>query len=117
MKSFHVYQQAIASCLRCAAICNYCATNCLLQNDANQMATCIQLTRECAYVCTAAAQVMSLGGTTIDSISELVEKICNSCSDECFKYNLEHCSECADVCRRTITECKNARLKKNVVNN
>jgi len=114
MTSFHVKQHAIASCMRCAAICNYCATSCLLHNDANEMAKCIQLTRECASICLLAAEVLSIGGVTIDSMCSLVEEICQHCSDECFKYNNEHCSECADMCRRTISACTNIRQIRNV---
>jgi len=114
MTSFHVKQHAIAVCMKCAAVSNYCATTCLLQNDANEMARCILLARECSAVCTLAAEVMSMGGITTDAACALVEEICQYCSDECFKFNKEHCSECADICRRTIAVCRSIRGVRNV---
>ncbi len=106
LRSFNVYQQCIATCLKCAAICNYCATACLEQDDANQMARGIQLSRECAYICNVTAQVMSMGGMSIQSMCEICEVVCNACNEECFKFNKEHCAECADICRRVAIECR-----------
>jgi hypothetical protein len=114
MTSFHVKQHAIASCMKCAAICNYCASACLMQNDANEMSRCIHLARECSAICVLAAEVMSIGGITTDAVCALVEEICQYCGDECFKFNKEHCSECADMCRRTIAACRSIRQLKNV---
>ena len=61
MKGYHEYKNCIDACLRCAAICNHCASSCTQEEDVKMMARCIQLDMECAAICYAAAQLMSLG--------------------------------------------------------
>lgn len=56
------YQSCIDACLRCASECNHCASACLQEEDVKMMARCIQLDMECAAICYAAAQVMSMNG-------------------------------------------------------
>ena len=62
MNGYHQYQTCIEACLRCAAVCNHCASACLREEEVKMMARCIQLDSECAAICYAAAQVMSIGG-------------------------------------------------------
>ncbi len=61
MKNYHDYQSCIEACLKCAALCNHCASECLTEEEVKVMAKCIQKDMECAAVCYVAAQLMSLG--------------------------------------------------------
>ena len=61
MNGYHQYKNCIEACLRCAAICNHCASSCTKEPDVQMMSRCIQLDMECAAICYAAAQLMSLG--------------------------------------------------------
>jgi hypothetical protein len=70
------------------------------------MASCIQLDMECATICYAAAQVMSMGGQTAKELSSLCADICEACAEECGKHENSHCKECADACRRCAQECR-----------
>ena len=63
------YEQCIEACLRCATECQQCASFCLREEEDNLMTRCIQLDMECAAICYAAAQLMSLG-------SEFSQEIC-----------------------------------------
>ncbi len=66
------YQECIDACRQCVTICYQCARfSCLLEDDVKSMARCVQLDLECAVLCNAAAQVMSLNG-------ELSNKCCAS---------------------------------------
>ena len=60
---YHTYKACIDACLRCAVICNHCAKSCTLEPDVTMMARCIQLDMECAAICYASAELMSLHST------------------------------------------------------
>ena len=71
------------------------------------MAQCIRLDMECAAICYAAAQVMSLGGQSAKVLCSVCADICNACAEECAGHeHMEHCRECADMCRQCADECK-----------
>ncbi len=103
---YHEYKKCIESCLRSAALCNHCATSCLQEDDVSMMAQCIQLDMECAALCYAAAQLMSLGSSKAAAVCQLCATACEACADECAKHNNEHCKECADACMECAAECK-----------
>ncbi|MGI8634942.1 MAG: four-helix bundle copper-binding protein, partial [Segetibacter sp.] len=90
----------------CAAMCNHCASACLQEEDVKMMAKCIQLDMECAAICYAAAQLMSLGSDQAKAFCRLCADICEQCGDECGKHQTEHCKECADACRQCAEECR-----------
>ncbi len=70
------------------------------------MARCIQLDMECAAICTAAAQLMSMGSNRASEICRICADICTECGDECGKHESVHCRECAEICHRCAEECR-----------
>lgn len=70
------------------------------------MARCIQLDMECAAICLASAQLMSLGSEKAIDICRICADICKACGEECGKHNAEHCKECARVCNECTEECR-----------
>ncbi len=70
------------------------------------MAKCIQLDMECAALCYAAAQLMSLGNDKANEICKLCAELCDACGNECGKHNTEHCRECAEACKACAEECR-----------
>jgi hypothetical protein len=101
------YKKCIDACLACAALCNNCASSCLKEEDVKMMASCIQLDMECAALCYASAQLMSLGSTNAMELCKLCAEACEACADECSKHNNEHCKVCAAACRKCADACKN----------
>ena len=106
MKGYHELQSCIEACLKCASYCNYCAASCTKEKDVNMMARCIQLDMECAAICYASAQLMSLRSETMHEICRLCADICDACAAECRKHNMDHCQECADACEACAAECR-----------
>jgi hypothetical protein len=106
MKNYHSYQSCIDACLRCAAICNHCASSCTQEEDVKMMARCIQLDMECSALCYAAAQLMSLGSEKVMDICRICAGICEACGEECSKHQHEHCQECARICRTCAEKCR-----------
>ena len=70
------------------------------------MARCIQLDMECAALCYAAAQLMSLGSSKAMDICRICADLCEACGAECGKHKTEHCQECAEACKRCAAECR-----------
>jgi hypothetical protein len=106
MKGYHEYKTCIDACLKCAAICNHCASSCTQEEDIKMMANCIQLDMECAAICYAAVQVMSAGGQKAKELCRICADICDACGNECGKHKTEHCRECADACKQCAEECR-----------
>ena len=104
---YHQYKATIDACLRCAAICNHCASSCTQEEDVKMMAMCIQLDMECAAICTATAQLLSMGSSKAKEIAMVCAQFCDDCAAECGKHENEHCRECADVCHNCANQCRN----------
>jgi len=105
--SHQKFQSCIDACVACAVECNHCATECLHENDIKTLANCIQLDRECAAICFAAANLMSIGGEHAAHLLEECAEICDACAVECDKHsNLVHCKKCAEACRKCAKECR-----------
>lgn len=103
---YHENKKCIEACLACAAICNHCAASCLMEEDTKMMAACIQLDMECAVLCYAAAQLMSLGSDKANAVCRICAELCEACALECSKHENEHCKECAAACNACAAECK-----------
>jgi len=108
MTGYHIYKSCIEACLKCAAICNHCASSCTQEEDVKIMAGCIQLDMECAAVCYTAAQLMSLGSSKAKEMCRLCADICEACGAECGQHasHSEHCRECAGACNACAEECR-----------
>jgi hypothetical protein len=76
------------------------------EKDIHMMARCIQLDMECATICYASAQLMSLGSEMAKAICQVCADMCWQCHEECFKHQTDHCQECARVCKICAEECQ-----------
>jgi hypothetical protein len=100
------YQTCIDACLSCADLCNHCASASLLINEKKIMANCIQLDMECAVICYATAQLMSLGSSKVAEFCRICATICEACAMECEMHEFDHCRECAAACKHCAVECR-----------
>ena len=106
MKNYNTYKSCIEACLKCAVLCNYCASSCTKEEDVKMMSLCIQLDMECSAICYAAAQLMSLGSERANEICKICAGICETCAKECAKHNNLHCKECSVACENCAIECR-----------
>ena len=84
-----------------------CAASSTEEDDIKMMARCIRLDMECAAICYAAAQLMSMGSDRAKELCRICADICQECGDECGKHtHSKHCQECAEACRRCAEECR-----------
>jgi len=103
---YHEWKSCIEACLKCAAICNYCASSCTQEEDIKMMGNCIKLDMECAVICYASAQLMSMASPQAKQICSICAEICDACGIECGKHNTDHCEECAEACLHCAQECR-----------
>ncbi len=67
------------------------------------LATC----RDCATVCSAAAQIVARGGPFAGLICESCAKACGQCATACEAFpDDEHMKSCAEECRKCEKACK-----------
>jgi predicted O-linked N-acetylglucosamine transferase (SPINDLY family) len=101
------YQKCIEACIECATECNHCAVACLEEKDVQYLTKCIRLDLECAIICRASAEVMTLGSSYSRQMCDLCATICNACAEMCEEHanmGMEHCRECAEACRACAKE-------------
>ena len=101
------YQKCIEACIECATECNQCAVACLEEKDVQYLTKCIRLDLECAIICRASAELMTLGSSYSRQICDLCTTICNACAEMCGLHanmGMEHCRECAEACRACVKE-------------
>jgi len=109
MKGYHEYKDIIELCLRCAAICQHCASSCTKEEDVKMMADCIQLDMECETLCIATAKLLSLGSRHGAALAAICADACDACAKECEQHDNKHCRECAAICKECAAACR--RLK------
>ncbi len=102
---YHENKKIIEACLKCAVLCNHCAASCLEESDTKMMVKCIQMDMECATICYATAQLLSLGSKHAKAITKLCAALCEDCATECKKHENVHCQECAKACKDCAEAC------------
>lgn len=105
MKEYDQYKLGIDACLKCASACNYCASSCTREEHIKEMAKCIHLDMECAVVCYASAQLMSLESDKAKDMCIICAEICNECANECSRHENDHCRQCEKTCRNCAEAC------------
>jgi hypothetical protein len=100
------YSTVIQTLNDCITACNHCYDACLKEEHVNMMVGCIRLDRECADIFLFLAQAMGRGTPFISELAEVCAKICESCGNECKKYDHEHCQKCAEACLGYAEECR-----------
>ena len=99
------FQSCIDECNSCATMCNYCSISCLHQPEAQNMIGCIEMNLQCAAICRAAAEMMTLGSKYAPQICAICAEICDACRIECGKQTMLYCLDCADECKRCASAC------------
>jgi len=69
------------------------------------MASCIRLDMECAAICYATAQLISMNSDQAAQVSKICAASCEACAAECRKHDTDHCLECAAACEACAAEC------------
>jgi len=101
------FKECINACLSNVAACQHCATECLKEDDIKMLSLCIAITRECALVCSANAQLLAIDGDNAMMLCGECATLCEVCAKQCERNSdLEYCSQCARACYRCAEECR-----------
>ncbi|WP_310590665.1 four-helix bundle copper-binding protein [Dyadobacter koreensis] len=71
-------------------------------------AKCINLDLQCAALCYATAQLLTLDSEFADDLCKVCANVCNACAEECEKHaemGMKHCELCAEACRKCAEAC------------
>lgn len=90
----------------CINACNYCAYECLKENDVQEMVNCMRMNHICAEVCTTLNQLLATDYEDIKGLVEYCIKTCKACAEECEKHKHQHCQDCAKACRECAKACE-----------
>jgi hypothetical protein len=96
--------------LECAATCEWCADQCLNEDQLKKLIDCIRTDRDCATICRSSAELLIRDSKYSAQVIDICEQVCRDCAEECEKHEHDHCRACADACRRCEEVCKNYKV-------
>ena len=104
-----VMQDCAKACSDCQMKCERCGTHCahMLKEGKKEHLTTLATCRDCATICSAAAQIVARGGPFSGLICEPCAKACGQCATACEAFpDDEHMKLCAEECRKCEKACK-----------
>lgn len=106
-------EDCIAVCLGTASFCNHTALWCAdVDSHRMEMKKCIELTLECAALCAATAQLISMGSERAKELCRLCADVCEHCASQCNKFNNETLMACAELCRKCSCACRTVSARR-----
>lgn len=102
--NYNDHKNLIEALLRCASLCQYCASMDLAEKD-GEMNNCAKINIECATICTTAAQLVSMGSSYAKDLIRACTEVCRECAVECAQHENDHCQACAEICTHCANEC------------
>lgn len=100
------HKDLIQKLAACAAACQYCADQCLNEDDVAHMVECIRTDRDCADACLQAINFVSRESKYAKDAVEFCRELCKACGDECAHHQMDHCQACAKACRACEEACE-----------
>ena len=96
-------QDCIEICNEAAQVCEWCADECL-GND--EMEECARLCRDVADVASLHARFMARDSDYSGDLAAVCADACEACADECDQHDHDHCRTCARVLRECAETCR-----------
>lgn len=104
------YERCATACSDCQHDCDFCASHCaelLVDGHKNHLAT-LQACRDCADICSSAAQIVAREGAFAGIICEACTNACAHCAKLCEEQGHDDkiMQACAEECRRCEKACR-----------
>lgn len=103
---------AIRHIMYAAPITASCADACLAEDAVADMRQCIRLCLDtsdiCAMAVTVATRRTGENVAVLRQALELVVSACRTCDDECARHDMDHCRQCATMCREVVDDATKA---------
>lgn len=105
-----MFSKCARACSDCQRECDACATHCaesMAEGAKHHLATLMSC-RDCADVCSTAAQIVARGGPYADLICQACAEVCARCAKECEHHGRDDkvMARCAEECRKCETACR-----------
>jgi len=101
------FQNVNDALLDCIQACNACISISLLpEEDTKRLALVVKTCRDCADLCILTSQFIIRNSQFARKEIELCIEACRVCAEECEKFDLLYCLECARACRLCSSECR-----------
>jgi hypothetical protein len=103
--------RAIDACLNCLQTCTSCADANIVEEDVDELRTCIALCLTCANVCDLMAQALSRPAQWDDvatfRLLQACVRTCTLSAEECARHadHHRHCAVCETACRASLQAC------------
>lgn len=105
-----MFEKCSEACARCQRECDGCSTHCLEEvADGNKHhVETLQSCRDCADICSTAAEITARGGVYSDLICHACAEACARCAKACEQHGRDDkvMQKCAEECRRCEKACK-----------
>ena len=96
-------QDCIENCNEASAVCEWCADECLGDEEMEQ---CARLCRDVADLTSLHARFMARDSDYSGQLAEACADACEACADECEQHDANHCQVCADVLQECAESCR-----------
>lgn len=96
-------RECIENCNEAAEVCEWCADECLGQEE---MEKCARLCRDVADLASLHARFMARGSNYSPDLAETCAAACEACAEECSQHDDDHCQVCADVLQECAESCR-----------
>lgn len=83
-----------------------CADAYLDEKNIKMMVRCIRLDRDCVKICHTTSIFVASDSDYSHQLINQCEEICRARAEECERYKMGHCQECARACRQCEEACK-----------
>jgi hypothetical protein len=90
----------------CVEMCERMSTSLLRAEDVDSRVYQLKLLRDCADICTAACQFMARNSHFSNAIAQLCAFICETCGNECLKFQDQESQFCGYTCLHCAKECR-----------
>jgi hypothetical protein len=101
-------QACAKACSDCQRACDLCATHCanMLHEGKKEHLKTLATCRDCATMCSAAAEIVARNGPFSALIAEACARACGHCAEACEAFpDDEHMKFCAEECRKCEKAC------------
>lgn len=105
-----MFQKCAEACGRCQRECDGCSTHCMehVADGHKHHLETLQTCRDCADICSTAAEITARAGVFSDLICQACAEACARCAKACEQHGRDDkvMQKCADECRRCEKVCR-----------
>ncbi len=99
-------EECIDNCFEASQAAEKCATHCIEMGETDRT-RCIELCRDVAEMTSLHARMMARDSEYHSQLASVCADLCDTCADECERFDGAIPETCAEACRRCADSCRN----------